>query len=64
MYSDEFESAFSDFLERHEYDEAENYLLSMVRLSFAAGWLAAGGNPLTQEPIIRLIQSPRDEDLM
>lgn len=41
LYSDEFESAFSDFLERYEYDEAENYLLSMVRLFFAAGWLAA-----------------------
>ena len=37
MYTDEFEDAFADFLDRHEYDEAENYLFSMVRLAFAAG---------------------------
>ena len=43
MHTDEFEQAFSEFLDRHEYDEAENYLFSMVRLAFAAGWKAAGG---------------------
>ena len=45
MYTNEFEEAFSNFLDRHEYDEAENYLFSMVRLAFAAGWQAAGGAP-------------------
>ena len=30
MYSNEFEDAFASFLDRHEYDEAENYLFSMV----------------------------------
>ena len=38
MYTNEFEEAFSNFLDRHEYDEAESYLFSMVRLAFAAGW--------------------------
>ena len=41
MYTNEFEEAFSNFLDRDEYDEAENYLFSMVRLAFSAGWLAA-----------------------
>ena len=45
MHTNEFEEAFSNFLERHEYDEAENYLFSMVRLAFVAGWKAAGGDP-------------------
>ena len=45
MQSNDFEDAFSQFLARHEYDEAENYLFSMVRISFAAGWRAAGGDP-------------------
>ena len=45
MNTYEFEAAFDQFLQRHEYDEAENYLFSMVRLAFAAGWRAAGGDP-------------------
>ena len=44
MYTNEFEEAFSNFLDRHEYDEAESYLFSMVRLAFAAGWQAAGAH--------------------
>ena len=44
MHSDQFEYAFSKFLDRREYDEAENVLFSMVRLAFAAGWEAAGGD--------------------
>ena len=38
MYSNDFEDAFSQFLEAPEYDEAVNYL-------FSAGWVAAGGDP-------------------
>ena len=49
MYTNEFEEAFSNFLERHEYDEAESYLFSMVRLAFAAGWKAAGGGQPARE---------------
>lgn len=55
MHSNDFEAAFSQFLERREYDEAENYLFSMVRLSFAAGWRAAGGDPPQEERIFQLL---------
>ena len=51
MHSNDFEAAFANFLDRHEYDEAENYLFSMIRLAFAAGWKAAGGAPPQQERI-------------
>ena len=55
MMSNEFEKAFGDFLDRHEYDEAEAYLFSMVRLAFVAGWKAAGGDPPKSERIFELI---------
>ena len=42
MHSDELEEAFSDFLDRHEYDDAKAALFSMVRLAFVAG---GGGRP-------------------
>ena len=62
MYSNDFEAAFSSFLERHEYDEAEQSLFAMVRASFAAGWLAAGGAPLQEEKIFQLLDfRPREE---
>ena len=60
MYSNEFESAFSAFLERHEYDEAENYLFSMLRLAFAAGWQSAGGAPPQSERIFELL--PKNQE--
>ena len=59
MYSNELEEAFSAFLERHEYDEAENYLYSMIRLSFVAGWRAAGGDPPKAERLFEVISTPR-----
>lgn len=34
MQTNQFEQAFSDFLDRHEYDQAENALFSMVRIAF------------------------------
>ena len=55
MHTNEFEEAFSEFLDRREYDEAENYLFSMIRLSFAAGWQAAGGAPPKSERLFELI---------
>ena len=54
-----FETAFDQFLQRHEYDEAENYLFSMVRLAFAAGWRAAGGDPPKAERLFELILTPK-----
>lgn len=44
MQTDEFELTFSDFLDRREYDEAEEALYTLVRTAFSAGWIAAGGN--------------------
>lgn len=51
----DFEKAFSDFLERREYDQAENALFSMVRISFLAGWKAAGGDPPKPQKILTLM---------
>ena len=61
MFSNDFEEAFSNFLDRHEYDEAENCLFSMVRLVFAAGWQAAGGAPPQAERIFELIIPEREK---
>ena len=55
MYTNEFEAAFSSFLDCHEYDEAENCLFSMIRLAFAAGWQSAGGEPPQAERIFELL---------
>ena len=58
----EDEESFSAFLDRHEYDEAENYLFLMVRLAFSAGWQAAGGQPPVSEKIYQLLPSPAGEE--
>lgn len=62
MYTNDFEAAFSAFLDRHEYDEAENYLFLMVRLAFSAGWQAAGGQPPVSEKIYQLLPSSAGEE--
>lgn len=55
MTNDKFEKSFSDFLDRREYDKAENALFSMVRIAFVAGWKAAGGEPPPPQKVIELI---------
>jgi|GEM_PF-399825 len=55
MHSNDFEQAFGDFMERREYDQAENALFAMVRIAFKAGWLAAGGEPPQPQKIFQLI---------
>ena len=62
MHTNEFELAFSNFLERHEYDEAENYQFSMVRIAFLAGWQAAGGAPPKAERLFELIPAPKTRE--
>ncbi|MCD7947827.1 MAG: hypothetical protein LUG13_05980 [Oscillospiraceae bacterium] len=57
----DFEEAFSAFIDRHEYDKAENALFSMVRISYLAGWLAAGGFPPKPQPIFELYHKPLEE---
>ena len=51
----DFEKSFSDFLDRREYDQAESALFAMVRISFLAGWKAAGGDPPEPQKIITLV---------
>ena len=55
MMSNDFEKAFGDFMERREYDQAENALFAMVRIAFTAGWLAAGGDPPQPQKIYQLL---------
>lgn len=54
MDSIAFEKAFSDFLDRREYDQAENALFSMVRIAFLAGWNAAGGHPPKPQKVVEI----------
>lgn len=54
MQSDTFEKAFGDFLDRREYDQAENALFAMVRVAFVAGWKAAGGESPPPQRIIEI----------
>lgn len=60
METDQFEKAFSDFLDQDEYDEVQAALFSMIRSSFRAGWQAAGGETPTPDSGIRLF-TPRDK---
>lgn len=62
MYSNKFEDAFSDFLEQREYDRAEDFLFSLARAAFVAGWLAAGGEPPRPEKIYQLIPGSRPKE--
>ena len=57
MESNTFEKAFSNFIDRREYDNAQNALFDMVRASFKAGWQAAGGSPPEPQPFIELVAS-------
>lgn len=55
MMSNNFEEAFGDFLDRREYDQAENALFAMVRIAFLAGWKAAGGAPPQPQRIFEIM---------
>ena len=61
MHTDEFEKAFSDFLESRDCDDAEDALFSIIRMSFLAGWRAARGEaPEPQDKVIYLLhQQPK-----
>ena len=58
MMSNKFEAAFSSFLDRHEYDDAESALFDIVRAAFLAGWRAAGGECPSAERIFQVLGSP------
>jgi hypothetical protein len=50
-----FEETFDKFIDRREYDSAENALFSIVRIAFKAGWMADGGNPLLAQPVVQMV---------
>ena len=56
MMSNEFEKAFSEFLDRQAYDEAEAALFDVVRAAFLAGWKAAGGPTPIPRRILHLLE--------
>lgn len=58
MMDNEFEAAFSAFLDRHEYDDAESALFEIVRAAFLAGWRAAGGEGPQAERVFRILDRP------
>lgn len=62
MNTVDYEEAFGNFLERHEYDDVEALVFALVRAAFRAGWEAAGGTLPESEPIIRLMKSGEAED--
>ena len=62
MMNNDFEEAFSSFLDRREYDEAENALFEMVRIAFLAGWKAAGGEMPVPQRIVQLIECGKKEE--
>lgn len=51
----DYEKSFDSFLERSEYDNAENILFVLVRSAFKAGWCSAGGEPPMSNPILQLV---------
>lgn len=58
MMSNKFEAAFSIFLDRHEYDDAESALFDIVRAAFLAGWRAAGGEGPQAERVFQVLEQP------
>ena len=59
----DFEKAFDAFLERSEYDQAENALFAIVRIAFLAGWKSAGGDPSKAQRyfnVLHLVDMPED----
>ncbi len=62
MSTPNFEESFSDFIDRREYDDAQNALFSIVRLSYQAGWEAACGKPLPSQQILRLLPDDKQPE--
>lgn len=55
MHCDDFEKAFSDFLDSEVYDRGEDALFALIRAAFIAGWKAAGGEPAALPVSFRVI---------
>lgn len=61
MMSNAFEAAFDAFLERREYDEAQQVQFALLRAAFLAGWLAAGGDRPQQARLFEVLRPEKDE---
>ena len=59
MMSNAFEAAFDAFLERREYDEAQQAQFALVRAAFLAGWL--GGDRPQQARLFEVLRPEKDE---
>lgn len=55
-YKIDFEEAFGNFIDRCEYDKAENALFALVRSAFKSGWNTAGGKPPEAKAVVTLIK--------
>ena len=55
MKSNEYEAAFSAFLERQEYDKTAQAVYDLTSAAFLAGWKAAGGDLPQEERIFQLL---------
>jgi len=53
----DFEKSFGDFIDQKEYDQAEDALFTIVRASYRAGWLAAGGSKPKPQKDFNLVRS-------
>ena len=56
MMSNEFEAAFSAFLDQQAYDDAESALFALVRAAVLAGWNAAGGDEPQEETMFQVLR--------
>lgn len=52
MHSNEYEHAFSQFIDGEEYETANGAIFDLVRAAFQAGWDARGAE--TKESSIRI----------
>ena len=60
MMSNDFEAAFSAFLDQQAYDDAEAAVFTLVRAAFLAGWSAAGGDQPQEETMFQVLR-PRQK---
>lgn len=56
MYSNEFEAHFDEYLDSIKYDRASEWLFSLLREAYAAGWQAAGGTAPAPFRLFELIE--------
>jgi hypothetical protein len=55
----DYEELFGEFINGNDYDRAENALFSIARISFRAGWLAAGGSPPPVRTDVQMVRPER-----